>query len=60
MYVRQCTQCGVIDPREAFHDEQAAAQDAADWSCMHCESTEFEPVVMTEADVIEPVDDLYE
>jgi hypothetical protein len=49
----------VIDPREVFPDEQAAARDAADWSCMHCGSTGFEAVVMTEADVTEPVDDLY-
>jgi hypothetical protein len=60
MYVRQCTQCGVIDPRESFPDEDAAQMGGADWSCVQCGSTQFEPVVMTEADVVDPVDDLYQ
>jgi len=58
MFVRQCLNCGVIDARDAWEDEDEAAQ-AESWECIECGHTEFEVVVMpdpepsTEADVEE-------
>ena len=59
MYVRQCIECGVIDPRETFEDEQAAA-DAAGWTCGHCGARAFESVVMSALYPMVPTADLYE
>jgi ribosomal protein S27AE len=59
MYVRQCTRCGVIDGREAFPDEEAAARTDG-WVCEHCGSTAFEAVVMVDEDVAASPDDPYE
>jgi hypothetical protein len=58
MFVRQCLNCGVIDARDVWEDEDEAAR-TNDWECVECRSTEFEVVVMpdpepaTEADVEE-------
>jgi ribosomal protein S27AE len=58
LFVRQCLNCGVLDAREVWDDEDEAAPSSR-WECLECGSTRFEVVVMpdpepaTEADVEE-------
>jgi predicted nucleic acid-binding Zn-ribbon protein len=49
MFLRQCLNCGVLDAREVFEDEDTAAA-ADDWKCIECGSNRFEVVVMPDPD----------
>jgi hypothetical protein len=59
VYVRQCIECGIIDPRQTFADEWAAGH-AGGWRCEQCGATGFEPVVMIDLDEVRPTADPFE
>ncbi|MDX6534645.1 MAG: hypothetical protein QOF68_2389 [Gaiellales bacterium] len=55
LFVRQCLNCGVLDAREIWEDEDDAS--ASDhWECLECGSTRCEVVVMPDPDPVTEAD----
>jgi hypothetical protein len=46
MWMRQCTECGAIDPRRSYPDQLDADRDDPDWHCIECGAKDHEAIVM--------------